>query len=94
LEAEFLLRNPLAMDGIKDVLGDAVSLDRFSNSLFLLILFDLVCQHIVIFAFQDCLIAGLCLLAFALEDIVAPLQNITICIFQKFVHIASDERCR
>lgn len=94
LEAEFLLWNSFSMDGIEDVFGDAVSLDRLSNGLLLLILLYLIRQHIVIFAFHDCLIAALSLLAFALEDIVAPLQSVAICVLQKFVHVAGDERCR
>lgn len=81
------------MERVKDILGDAVSLDRLAKSLFFLILPDLVCQHIVIFAFHDCLIAGLSLLAFTPEDIVAPLQDITVRILQKLVHIVGDEGC-
>lgn len=93
LEAKLMLRSPLAMNGIEDIFGDAVSLDSFSKNLFLFILFNLVCEHIVIFAFQDCLIVGLCFLALALEHIVAPFQNFAIRILQKFIHIACDERC-
>lgn len=93
MEAKLLLGRSLAMYGVKDVLGDAVSLDRLSNCLLLLILLYLACQHIVVFAFHDCLVAGLSLLAFTLKDVVAPLKGISVCVLQKFVHIVHDEGC-